>query len=49
LEKSKAVRDSDDNEPEFHEVDLGTMSPSTSEAEINKSPHSDEPSDCQSL
>ena len=43
---SKAVGDSDDNEPEFHEEDLETLPPSTSAAEINQSPHTDEPSDC---
>ena len=47
LEKLKQVGDSDDNEPEFHEEDLGfgTLPPSTSETEINQSPHT-EPSDC---
>jgi hypothetical protein len=46
LEKSQVVGDSDDNEPEFHEEDLGTLPPSTSEAEINQSLHTNEPYDC---
>jgi hypothetical protein len=34
LEKSKAVGNSDDDEPKFHEADLGTLPQSASEAEF---------------